>query len=88
MKGTLAPLTRATSAISASSVETTDLVEHAARLSRRDGMGDHRLAGEQADVLSRNALAAATRGNHGDLHAKALRSAATTSSCWSTVSAG
>ena len=51
--GTSAPYQRATSAISSESVETSDALEHARLLRRRDRVGEQRVAGERTDVLVR-----------------------------------
>src|SRR5690606_31980237 len=63
-----------------------DLIETAALQCRLDGPSDHRLTAEGFDVLSRNAFAAAAGRDDSEPHEpSALRTAATTSSCCSSV---
>jgi hypothetical protein len=62
------------------------VVEQPAGARRVDRVRDDRLAGERANVLARDALAATARGDDREPHASALRSAATTSSCCASVS--
>src|SRR5690606_19130856 len=65
-----------------------DMIEKAGFVRRPDGIGDDGLAEKGPDILARNALRAAPRRYHRDLHASASLSAFTTKSCSSCVSVG
>src|SRR5690606_5202609 len=65
-----------------------DLVKAFALKRSRNSPGDHGFPAEQFKVLARNALAAATRTNDGNLHCTASTKVVTTYFCCSSVSAG